>query len=194
MPGCRVYGCTSGYDTTHKRGPEKKYQLFSFPEAARLRNLWVARIHRENFQPTKNSKVCLKHFLLEDFQFVPGDLDVKGNERTKYRLKENAIPSLYLRGSQPDSNEPPRKKIALEADIQFNHTYAQKQDPVEQVEVEAPADDNNDLEDVIIATAQDVPDNELEILEDTSLTQQNYKKTLMKKMLILLCLRKIISL
>ena len=183
MPGCSVYGCTSGYDTTHKRGPEKKYQLFSFPESTRIKNLWVARINRDKWQPTKNSRVCQKHFTPSDLEFVPGDLDKKGNERKRYILKENALPSLYLKGSQPESNEnePPRKKVASEADIRFNHTYcAQQQDPVEQVVVEAP-EDNNDLEDVIIATAQDVPGNELEILEDTSLTQQNYEKILDEK-------------
>ena len=128
-------------------------------------------------------RVFQKTFIQSDFEFVPGDLDKKGNERKRYILKENALPSLYLKGSQPESNEnePPRKKVASEADIRFNHTYcAQQQDPVEQVVVEAP-EDNNDLEDVIIATAQDVPGNELEILEDTSLTQQNYEKILDEK-------------
>jgi len=124
----------------------------------------------------------MKHFLPTDFKHVPGDLDSSGNVRTKHRLKDNALPSLYMRGAESESNDsPPRKvrKIASEADVQFNHTYAKKQDPVEQVqqvELEEVPEDNNDLEDVIIATAQDVPGNELEILEDKTLTKENYQK------------------
>ena len=185
MPGCSVFGCYSGYETTHKRGPEeKKYQLISFPKDARIRNLWVARIHRADWKPGPKACVCVKHFLPEDFSAVPGDLDKKGNERTKYRLKDNALPSLYLRGAE-SKEEPPRKarKIyASEADIKFNHSYVKEQ-PVQQVEQdvsvepeEEPSSDANDMEDIIIATPQDIPGNELEILEDKSLTQANYQK------------------
>ena len=121
-----VFGCTTAYHTTHKRGPEEKYQLLTFLKSARTKNLWVARINRQNWQPTASSSVCLKHFLPTDFKHVPGDLDSSGNVRTKYRLKDGAIPSLYMKGAEPESNDqPPRKvlKVASEADIKFNHTY-----------------------------------------------------------------------
>ena len=96
MPGCAVDGCTTAYHPTQKRGPEKKFQLLSFPKSAKIKNLWVDRINRQNWQPSNSSCVCMKHFLPTDFKFVPGDLDTAGNERTKYRLKEEAVPSLYM--------------------------------------------------------------------------------------------------
>ena len=119
MPGCVVFGCTSGYNPTHKRGPEeKKYQLFIFPKEKRIKNLWVARINRQGWQPTDGSQVCAKHFLPEDFQYVPGDLDKAGRERKKYCLKDNALPSLYMKGAEPESG-PSRKvlRMASKADV-----------------------------------------------------------------------------
>ena len=100
MPGCAVDGCTTGYNPSHKRGTEKKCQLFNFPKSARIKNLWVDKINRQNWQPSYYSRVCLKHFLPTDFKYVPGDLDTSGHERTKYRLKEDALPTLHMKPSE----------------------------------------------------------------------------------------------
>ena len=116
MTGCSVSGCYSGYDATHKRGPvEKKYQLIRFPKSPTIRNLWVSRLNRENWTPSESSCVCVKHFLPSDFSAVPGDLDTRGNERTMYRLKENAVPSLYLQGDETNEGQksPRKKQFAL---------------------------------------------------------------------------------
>ena len=112
MVCCSVLGCYSGYPTTHKRGPEeKKYQLFSYPKSPMIRNLWVSRLNRENLAPSENSCVCVKHFLPSDFSAVPGDLAKNGSKRTKYRLKDNAVPSLYLNGAESITKSP--KRFAL---------------------------------------------------------------------------------
>ena len=114
MVCCSVLGCYSGYPTTHKRGSEeKKYQLFTFPKSPTIRNLWVSRLNRENWAPSENSCVCVKHFLPSDFSAVPGDLAKNGSKRTKYRLKENAVPSLYLNGAESNEGQKSPKRFAL---------------------------------------------------------------------------------
>ena len=116
MVCCSVLGCYSGYPTTHKRGPEeKKYQLFSFPKSPTIRDLWVSRLNRENWAPSENSCVCVKHFLPSDFSAVPGELAKNGYERTKYRLKENALPSLYLNGPESNEGQKSPKRFALKS-------------------------------------------------------------------------------
>ena len=45
--------------------------------------------------------VCAKHFKNEDFKFFVGEKDMRGRIRTTCKLKENAVPSLYLSGDIP---------------------------------------------------------------------------------------------
>lgn len=49
---CVVPGCQGNY----RSGP--KVKVFSFPKDTELANKWIRAIKRENFTPTKNSKVC----------------------------------------------------------------------------------------------------------------------------------------
>lgn len=48
---CSVPYCRGNYDS------ENKVAVFRFPKDEGLKNIWVQRISREDFQPTKHSRV-----------------------------------------------------------------------------------------------------------------------------------------
>ena len=129
MPCCVIVGCRSGYEPTHKDAANKeekiKYQLFPFPKSARHKNIWIARINRGHWTPTINSKVCRKHFEDSEFSHFPGEILKDKTVRKYYQLKENALPSIHLRGPDISIQEPQAKKAKL-ADIQFTHNYQKK--------------------------------------------------------------------
>lgn len=52
MPSnCSVPHCRGNYDE------ENKVTVFQFPTDEKMKKLWLQHISRENFQPTKNSRV-----------------------------------------------------------------------------------------------------------------------------------------
>lgn len=99
---CCVPNCSSNYDTSIAN--DGFVSAFSFPKPeSPMFNLWMKSIPRENWQPTKHSQVCLKHFRETDI--------VRANEvgrpLKRIRLAEGAVPSLfpncpsYLSKSEP---------------------------------------------------------------------------------------------
>ena len=58
---CCVYGCKSNYKST-KVG----YSVFIFPRDETLRREWIRKIPNANFNPTKYTCVCEKHFTVEE--------------------------------------------------------------------------------------------------------------------------------
>ena len=63
---CCVSGCKSGYATT-EASSDRKISFFSFPHDHKLREKWIKNCHRENFTPTKFSRVRSLHFIDKDF-------------------------------------------------------------------------------------------------------------------------------
>lgn len=62
---CCVPGCRTG-KKPNKKFPEKvKLPTFSFPTEPDLRQLWIEAIPKEGFKLSKQSRVCLAHFLPE---------------------------------------------------------------------------------------------------------------------------------
>uniref|UniRef100_A0A3B3BY40 THAP domain-containing protein 1 n=1 Tax=Oryzias melastigma TaxID=30732 RepID=A0A3B3BY40_ORYME len=58
----------------------------SFPVDASVRAEWMVRVRREDFTPSKTSRVCSRHFQKGDFVNNPGKLR---------KLKKGAIPTLF---------------------------------------------------------------------------------------------------
>lgn len=58
----------------------------SFPLDASVREQWKAKVRRQDFTPSRNSRVCSRHFKKDDFISKPGKLR---------RLKKGAVPSLF---------------------------------------------------------------------------------------------------
>ena len=61
MPTCAVTGC---FSCSRK---ENVCQSFPLPKEEKTRQEWLKRINRKDFEPTKNIRVCIKHFGSEAF-------------------------------------------------------------------------------------------------------------------------------
>ena len=83
MPNCSLLGCSG---RSGKR----------FPEDPELREKWLEKINRTDFEPTPNALVCYKHFRTSDFVPDTENKDKSGRKRKKKRLKPTAIPSYFL--------------------------------------------------------------------------------------------------
>ena len=64
MPACSIPGCKSGYAT---QSDGKKYMSFQLPKSEEMKEIWISKIYRDNFESSKNTIVCSRHFLEDDF-------------------------------------------------------------------------------------------------------------------------------
>lgn len=78
------------------------FVYFRFPlnDKERL-NAWVHAVRRENFKPTKYSRLCSEHFLAECYEIRP-------NINVPY-LKKDAVPSVF-KGFPPHLQKPPPRE------------------------------------------------------------------------------------
>ena len=61
---CAVVGCYNGY----KNRTEENTSFHQFPMTNdELLNKWMSAVDREDFIPTKHSRICSKHFEAHDF-------------------------------------------------------------------------------------------------------------------------------
>lgn len=98
MPNkCVVPGCCSNYKKS--KHDEGYVRLFTFPLNGTRRDEWVRAICRSDWAPTKNSYVCVKHFLPDDLIWVETYKDKNGkvcrHTRAKPMLRGDAIPRLF---------------------------------------------------------------------------------------------------
>ena len=79
---CVAFGCSSGYDTI-----SKKVSTFSFPlgKSDHIEK-WIKFLNRNNWFPTKNSILCIKHF--EDECILKG-------KRNKLNWNLQPIPTIH---------------------------------------------------------------------------------------------------
>ena len=71
---CSVLGCESGYKLCQK---EEKISLNKFPSNKEHKQKWIAAIPHKNWQVIKTTKVCAKHFAVEDIENQSTDLHDK---------------------------------------------------------------------------------------------------------------------
>lgn len=108
MPACNAYGCSNN------SGVHRNVDYYAFPDKSknrRLYNKWVSCMKRKNFVPTKNSRVCGKHFKEDDFN-ESDILKIRILKDEKFRcprLKDNAVPSKFLVGSKEIPSPKKRK-------------------------------------------------------------------------------------
>ena len=96
---CCVPGCKSGYDSVK---PEReKVSFFMFPMDTDIRNEWIQKIQRPDWEPTQNSTICSLHFKENDFQIYSQDLQTRrkesrlSEELLRKKLLPHAVPSLF---------------------------------------------------------------------------------------------------
>ncbi|XP_055928658.1 uncharacterized protein LOC129959790 [Argiope bruennichi] len=96
MPSaCCVPNCKSNYT---KNSPN--ISVFSFPKDENTRRAWISAIKRDNFVPTKYSKVCAKHFPENQFLTVREAFNTSTGELIQVpmeykRLVPGAVPSIF---------------------------------------------------------------------------------------------------
>ena len=96
MPQCSAYGCYTGSESQKGRG--QNYTLHQFPKIDSVRKDWLERINRAGFVPSKNSRLCAKHFSPECYETGENNVDDRGRKRKRAQtLKSNAVPTLQLR-------------------------------------------------------------------------------------------------
>ena len=95
---CCIPGCKTGYRSAKN---ETKIATFSFPTNEEQKQKWIAAIPRKDWQVTKNSKVCAKHFVDSDIENQSKDYHEKRREDRpsqslkRLRLKPGAIPRIF---------------------------------------------------------------------------------------------------
>ena len=95
---CTALNCRSGYDGENK---DSTLTYHAFPlQDQKLLQVWLKRLARKDFTPSKYSKLCSLHFASDDFIVKSNDLNnrrKRKRESTKLvrrRLKDDAVPSI----------------------------------------------------------------------------------------------------
>ena len=86
---CSVAFCKTGYKKRINKVDEipENYSVFSFPtKNPEINRLGIKFVNRKEWQPTKNSGVCSKHF---------EEKYLKNGVRTTLRWELNPVPSIY---------------------------------------------------------------------------------------------------
>ena len=86
MPVCIVLGCISGKQSLL----DTKIPI---PKSPSMRNKWLVKINRLDYEGLDKARICIKHFCRDDFTDYK---TVRGKENVIRRLKPTAVPSLYL--------------------------------------------------------------------------------------------------
>ena len=93
---CIAPNCNSGYQSNKSI---EKVAKFKFPVDAERRKKWICAVPRKEWEPTKNSVLCEKHFLDSDFLINRDDKTrgriQKRGELHRRKLKPTAIPSVW---------------------------------------------------------------------------------------------------
>ena len=131
---CCVPGCKSGYDSI--KPVPKKTSFFIFPTDPELRNEWIRKIQRPDYEPTQNSTICSLHFKETDFQVYSQDLQVRRKESRlteellRKKLLPDAVPSIF-------SKFPPlnlKKELGNTEDTLYEYQEMNTDDPLAQSE------------------------------------------------------------
>nr|CAH7752851.1 unnamed protein product [Callosobruchus chinensis] len=95
VPCIYIYKCIIG---NYAKG--ERVHVFSFPTDTELRKRWISAVHRENFLPTQNSRVCQLHFeknnILWESSFYDERMGVRVTAPLKNpRLKPEAVTNIF---------------------------------------------------------------------------------------------------
>ena len=163
MVRCCVPSCT----TYQGRG----IKLYRMPTDLQRRNQFVEQIQRPNWSPSKNARICEKHFNFDQFEVKFGEMSVPKHQRI---LKENAVPTIFPhlnRNHITNFNESINIRKNVESVLK-DHSYFGQNMPPETVHVSKP---NENL--VLIDAIDDTPNCEAEIELETT-DQKTHEQTL----------------
>ncbi len=97
---CAMY-CNTGYNNV-ETPKALGITMFSFPlKDEALVKQWLKRLCREDFVPTKHSRICSLHFKDDDIATERQDSNVtrtgkcSSSQRLKCRLKDGAVPTIF---------------------------------------------------------------------------------------------------
>lgn len=111
MPStCCVPGCKSNYKTSN----EGNVAVFRFPSDEETSTKWVKAINRADFQPTKSSVVCIKHFdksqIISEDNVIRPDGSVLTVPRSHMKLISDALPWNFADAQPKYLTVPPSRK------------------------------------------------------------------------------------
>nr|CAH7765335.1 unnamed protein product [Callosobruchus chinensis] len=93
MVYCAVVGCSNN-NNKRSKNYSSNYRYFSFPTANKeVCKIWVQKCYQKHMFKIENARICSDHFSDEAFCDKEKLLQLP---RNKWKLKENAIPSLNL--------------------------------------------------------------------------------------------------
>ena len=100
MPSCAVPGC----DSNAPKCNDEKVRSFSLPNSAETRKKWLEQLNRQgigkkDFKPTKNTRICIRHFTANDF--VKSNKDKRGRLKKLSTLKQYAVPTQFMKNDAP---------------------------------------------------------------------------------------------
>ena len=107
MPYCVVWGCKSDSST------DKTVSWFSFPKDQPRFKAWVHYCKRQDFTPSKYSKICGKHFTKSQYSRDPARLAELGYPGARAVLKDDAIPDIpvVVNDDSPAPKKPRKAKF-----------------------------------------------------------------------------------
>ncbi|XP_050507895.1 THAP domain-containing protein 2-like [Diabrotica virgifera virgifera] len=84
MPSCAFPSCN--YNARMNKENLTKISLHCFPKDVKRRKAWIQFVNKENWEPSKGSRLCTKHFAERDVD--------RTSLAYPIRLRENAIPTI----------------------------------------------------------------------------------------------------
>lgn len=150
---CCVPGCKSGYASDNS----SNVSMFSFPSDEVRMKQWLRLIHRADFVPNKNSKVCSKHFIESDFI---SDRHDSNASRKRSRggiilrcLNENANPSVFPNQPSYFTSPPaPPRATTSHSESRLLKENAAIQDLIDQMEKQDSISSLSDIRDKSIGS------------------------------------------
>lgn len=98
MPSCCVPGCQSGYQNEDLQ--TITFHRFPLSDKQRI-DLWLSKIHRDNYTPNASSRVCSLHFNSSDYKQERTDGNLQRRKRknplSRKILRDDAYPSVFPR-------------------------------------------------------------------------------------------------
>lgn len=133
MVHCNAYNCLE--DSRRRLTIEKstsptkfsrKKTLFCFPKDPEFRRRWVQNMRLENFTVKDHSRLCERHFEENQFEVSPTIIESLGmTGKKKLKLKGDAIPTIFDRGSPKSSGQVQGKKSFKRKKVQNIQTKFQ---------------------------------------------------------------------
>uniref|UniRef100_A0A1B6E8J1 THAP-type domain-containing protein n=1 Tax=Clastoptera arizonana TaxID=38151 RepID=A0A1B6E8J1_9HEMI len=119
MPGkCCVTECKSNYCKPF-------VNIFLFPKDALTAQTWLRAIHRDDYELSANSCVCIKHFceryIIRKDSITRPDGTVVTVKRDRLKLRDDAIPTIFenlphyiIKDLPPERKDPDERRTKVE--------------------------------------------------------------------------------